>query len=86
MHLFQYINKVQRICMTLCVCFTTNHLHLISLVNFTLVHLVWTQGTSPQLYACMGGRAKRKRPNLWPYGWNPLVIGLEIKQARAFNN
>ena len=22
------------------------------------------QGTSPQLYACMGGRAKRRRPNL----------------------
>ena len=48
--------------------------------------LVWTQGTSPQLYACMGGRAKRRRPNLWPYGQSLLVIGLEIQQDRVFNN
>ena len=62
-------------------------------VSFTSAHptgleymMVRTQGTSPQLHACIGGRAKRKRPNLWPYGWSLLVIGLEIKQARAFNN
>ena len=48
--------------------------------------LAQTRGTSLQLYACMGGRAKRRRPNLWPYGWSLLVIGLEIKQAQAFNN
>ena len=45
-----------------------------------------TRGTSPQLYTCMGGRTKKKGPNLWPYGWSLLVIGLEIKQAQAFNN
>ena len=48
-------------------------------VPLTQGELVWTQGTSPQLYACMGGRAKRRRLNLWPYGWSLLVIGLEIK-------
>ena len=48
--------------------------------------MVLKQGTSPQLYARIGGQAKRRRPNLWPYGWSLLVIGLEIKQARAFNN
>ena len=48
--------------------------------------LVRTRGTSPQLHARIGGRAKRRRPNLWPYGWSILVIGLEIKQARAFND
>ena len=43
--------------------------------------MVRTQGTSPQLYACMGGKAKRRQPNLWPYGWSLLVVGLEIKQV-----
>ena len=32
------------------------------------VNVVQTQGTSLQLYTCMGGRAKRRRLNLWPYG------------------
>ena len=49
-------------------------------------YLVRTQGTSLQLYAYMGGRAKRRRPNLWPHGWSLLVLRLEIKQVRAFNN
>ena len=35
--------------------------------------LVRTRGTSPQLHARIGGRAKRRRPNLWPYGWSILV-------------
>ena len=48
--------------------------------------LVRTRGTSPQLHTRIGGRAKRRRPNLWPYGWSMLVIGLEIKQARTFND
>ena len=45
-----------------------------------------TRGTSPQLHARIGGRVKRRRPNLWTYGWSLLVIGLETKQAQAFNN
>ena len=48
--------------------------------------VVRTRGTSPQLHACKGERAKRRRPNLCLYGWSLLVIGLEIKQAQAFNN
>uniref|UniRef100_A0A7N2LQA1 Uncharacterized protein n=1 Tax=Quercus lobata TaxID=97700 RepID=A0A7N2LQA1_QUELO len=48
--------------------------------------LVRTRDTSPQLHACIGGRVKRRRPNLWPYGWSILVIGLEIKQVQAFND
>ena len=46
--------------------------------------LVRTRGTSPQLHAHIGGRTRRRRPNLWPYGWSILVIGLDIKQARTF--
>ena len=52
----------------------------------TRVCVVQTRGTSPQLHARIGGRAKRRRPNLWPYGWSILVIGLDIKQARTFND
>ena len=48
--------------------------------------MVRTRGTSPQLHTRIGGRAKRRRPNLWPYGWSMLVIGLEIKQARTFDD
>ena len=32
------------------------------------IKVVQTRGTSPQLHAHIGGRAKRRRPNLWPYG------------------
>ena len=39
-----------------------------------------------QIVSTRDGRAKRRQPNLWPYGWSLLVIGLEIKQAQAFNN
>ena len=48
--------------------------------------VVQTRGTSPQLYAHIGGKAKRRRPNLWPYEWSILVIGLDIKQAQTFND
>ena len=48
------------------------------------VKLVRTRGTGPQLRAHIGGRTRRRRPNLWPYGWSILVIGLDIKQARTF--
>ena len=48
--------------------------------------VVQTRGTSPQLHAHIGGRTKRRQPNLWPYGWSILVIGLDIKQARTFND
>ena len=46
--------------------------------------VVRTRGTGPQLRAHIGGRTRRRRPNLWPYGWSILVIGLDIKQARTF--
>ena len=54
--------------------------------NFSIVTplVVRTRGTSPQLRTHIGGRTKRRRPNLWPYGWSILVIGLDIKQARTF--
>ena len=55
-------------------------------VVLTRGELVQTRGTSPQLYACMRGREKKKQPNLWPYGWSLLIIGLKIKQTRVFNN
>ena len=64
---------------------THTHTHTFHLKSF-LGKMVRTRGTSPQLYACMGGRGKRRQPNLWSYGWSLLVIGLEIKQAQAFNN
>ena len=51
-----------------------------------LVLVVRTRGTSPQLRTHIGGRTKRRRPNQWPYGWSILVIGLDIKQARTFND
>ena len=41
-------------------------------MSLSILMVVQIQGTSPQLYACMG--------------WSLLVIGLEIKKARAFNN
>ena len=50
------------------------------------VKVMRTRGTSPQLHALIGGKAKRRRFNLQPYGWSLLVIRLEIKQARTFNN
>ena len=61
-------------------------LHQRPALQYHLRPVVRTRGTSPQLHARIGGRAKRRRPNLWPYGWSILVIGLEIKQARAFND
>ena len=50
-------------------------------VLLTWGELVRTRGISPQLHARIGGRAKRRKPNLWPYGWSLLVIEFEIKQA-----
>ena len=54
--------------------------------NCAIESLVRTRDTGPQLRAHIGGRTKRRRPNLWPYGWSILVIGLDIKQARTFND
>ena len=59
---------------------------IVCVCSRTRVCVVQTRGTSPQLHARIGGRAKRRRPNLWPYGWSILVIGLDIKQARTFND
>ena len=39
--------------------------------------VVRTRGTGPQLRAHIGGRTRRRRPKLWPYGWSILVIGLD---------
>ena len=55
-----------------------------SFLEKTKNSLVRTRGTGPQLHAHIGGRTRRRRPNLWPYGWSILVIGLDIKQARTF--
>ena len=52
--------------------------------QFPIHPMVRTRGTGPQLRAHIGGRTRRRRPNLWPYGWSILVIGLDIKQARTF--
>ncbi|XP_075640578.1 uncharacterized protein LOC142612363 [Castanea sativa] len=65
---------------------SSSDFHLMGRVLLTRGALVRTQSTNPQLYTCMGGRAKRRRLNLWRYGWSLLVIGLEIKQAQTFNN
>ena len=53
-------------------------------VLFCIYFLVRTRGTGPQLRAHIGGRTRRRRPNLWAYGWSILVIRLDIKQARTF--
>ena len=56
------------------------------IVLLGLIRVVQARGTNPQLHARTGGKTKRRRPNLWSYEWNLLVIGLETKQAQAFNN
>ena len=63
-----------------------NRLNFRLIVYETYDKVVRTRGTSSQLRTHIGGRTKRRRANQWPYGWSILVIGLDIKQARTFND
>ena len=56
--------------------------------NFIDIAVVFGADTryKPPITCTYRRKSKRRRPNLWPYGLSLLVIGLEIKQARAFNN